>query len=59
MLTYLCNKANYKRNVLESFSFDSTVKYILKNESLSYLNQRNVKDNWLEKHSLLLNYWAE
>lgn len=48
---------NYKRNVLESFSFDSTVKYILKNESLSYLNQRNVKDNWLEKHSLLLNYW--
>lgn len=48
---------NYKRNVLESFSFDFTVKYILKNESLSYLNQRNVKDNWLEKHSLLLNYW--
>ena len=48
---------NYKRNVLESFSFDSTVKYILKNESLSYLNQRNVKDNRLEKHSLLLNYW--
>ena len=48
---------NYKRNVLESFSFDSTVKYILKNESLSCLNQRNVKDNWLEKHSLLLNYW--
>lgn len=48
---------NYKRNVLESFSFDSTVKYIFKNESLSYLNQRNVKDNWLEKHSLLLNYW--
>lgn len=48
---------NYKRNVLESFSFDSTVKYILKNESLSYLNQRNVKDNWLEKYSLLLNYW--
>ena len=48
---------NYKRNVLESFSFDSTVKYILKNESLSYLNQRNVKDNWLEKHRLLLNYW--
>ncbi|MCJ8161841.1 hypothetical protein [Acinetobacter zhairhuonensis] len=48
---------NYKRNVLESFSFDSTVKYILKNESLSYLNQRNVKDTWLEKHSLLLNYW--
>ena len=48
---------NYKRNVLESFSFDSTVKYILKNESLSYLNQRNVKDNWLENHSLLLNYW--
>ena len=48
---------NYKRNVLESFSFDSTVKYILKNKSLSYLNQRNVKDNWLEKHSLLLNYW--
>lgn len=48
---------NYKRNVLESFSFDFTVKYILKNESLSYLNQRNVKDNWLKKHSLLLNYW--
>ena len=48
---------NYKRNVLESFSFDSTVKKKKKNESLSYLNQRNVKDNRLEKHSLLLNYW--
>ncbi|WP_335952602.1 hypothetical protein [Acinetobacter higginsii] len=47
---------NYKRNVLESYSFDSMVSYFFKNNNLSYSNKKE-KDNWLKKHTLLLNYW--
>lgn len=48
---------NYKRNVLESFSFDRQVNYELKNSELLYANTREEKDHWSEKNSLLLNYW--
>lgn len=48
---------NYKRNVLESFSFDSEVSYVLKKGKLCYLNNAENSDNWARKHALLLNYW--
>ncbi|ENX02753.1 hypothetical protein F900_01201 [Acinetobacter modestus] len=47
---------NYKRNVLESYSFDSKVNYLLENSGLNYRNAKE-KDNWSKKHTLLLNYW--
>jgi hypothetical protein len=40
---------NYKRNVLESFSFDKQVNYELKNSELIYTNTKDKKDNWSEK----------
>lgn len=48
---------NYKRNVLESFSFDKQVNYELKNSELIYTNTKDKKDNWSEKNSLLISYW--
>lgn len=48
---------NYKRNVLESFSFDKQVNYELKNSELIYTNTKDKKDNWSEKTSLLISYW--
>lgn len=48
---------NYKRNVLESFSFDNQVNYELKNSELIYANTQEEKDHWSEKNSLLINYW--
>lgn len=48
---------NYKRNVLESFCFDKQVNYKLNNSELIYTNTKDIKDNWAEKNSLLMNYW--
>ena len=47
---------NYKRNVLESFSFNKQVNYELKNSELIYANTQE-KDHWSEKNSLLISYW--
>lgn len=48
---------NYKRNVLESFSFNKQVNYELKNSELIYSDTQKKKDNWSEKNSLLISYW--
>ena len=48
---------NYKRNVLESFSFDKQVNYELKKSELTYTNTQEEKDHWSEKNSLLISYW--
>ncbi|WP_179998241.1 hypothetical protein [Acinetobacter sp. YH12239] len=48
---------NYKRNVLESFSFNKQVNYELKNSELIYTDTQEKKDNWSEKNSLLISYW--
>ncbi|MHA3078724.1 hypothetical protein [Acinetobacter sp. ANC 5502] len=40
---------NFKRNVLESFSFDFSVNYTLDNHELIYKNKKLVKDYWSEK----------
>lgn len=50
---------NYKRNVLESFSFDEHVNYKLQESELIYTNTKDTKDNWSEKNALLTSYWLE
>ncbi|NNH01617.1 NERD domain-containing protein [Acinetobacter sp. ANC 5414] len=48
---------NYQRNVLESFCFDKSVNYNLKEKQLTHTNLKDKDDHWSQKHAIFLNYW--